>query len=102
MFLPHRIDTDSIEGLALYYLGYMGAAAVALIVARIVPERLTAPIHNDFVRSFLRIGIPVLAFTSLYHWAFPSAISFPEHVIDDLVMAILVSWTWRFPMRTSQ
>jgi len=102
MLLPHRIETDSISGLSLYLLGYMGAVSLAIMAARIIPERFVAPVRNEFFRSFFGIGIPVFAFTTLYHWAFPTHISFAEHVIDNLVMAILVSWAWRFPIRTSQ
>jgi hypothetical protein len=83
----------------MYTLGYMGVLSVAVMVARAVPERFTSAIRNDFVRSFTRIGVPLLLFTSLYHWLFPSAIHFAEHVIDDLVFTILVSWVWQSPMR---
>jgi len=101
MLLPGSIDTGSIKGLAMYSLGYIGAISVALMVARGVPERFTSPITNDFVRSFVRIGVPVFIFTCLYHWLFPSAIHFAEHVTDNLVLAILVSCVWWLPIRAS-
>jgi len=86
----------------MYTLGYMGALLVAVMVARTVPERFTSAIRNEFVRSFALIGVPLLLFTSLYHWLFPSAIHFAEHVVDNLVLTILASWVWRTPMRAGQ
>jgi hypothetical protein len=101
MLIP-SIDTNSTRGLAVYFLGFMGAMSVAVMMARAVPERLTSAIKNDFVRSFVRTGVPILLCTCLYHWLFPSAIHFAEHVIDDLLLSILASWVWRLPARASQ
>lgn len=102
ILLANNVDTGSTKGLAMYFLGYLGVITFALIVARAVPERFTNAIASDFVRSFARIGVPVLAFTTLYHWIFPTSIRFSEHLADNIVLAILISWVSRVPMRTSQ
>lgn len=102
ILLVKNVDTGSTRGLAMYFLGYLGVITLALMVARAVPERFTNAIGSDFVRSFVRIGVPVLALTALYHWIFQTSIRFSEHLADDIVLAILISWVSRVPMRTAQ
>lgn len=102
VLLASNVDTGSMKGLAMYFLGYLGVISVALMAGKAVPARFTGAIGNAFVRSLVRIGVPVFALTTLYHWVFPSFIMFSEHLADNLVLAILMSWVSRVPTRVSQ
>jgi len=52
-------------------------------------------------RSLLCLGLPVFAFTTCFSLLFLSQLRFAEHVVCNLVSALLVSFAWRYPIENA-
>jgi hypothetical protein len=86
-----------LRNVVLYSLAYVGCFSVAIWFARALLWKLAVQIGNELWRSLLCLGLPVFVFTTCFNWFFPSQLTFAEHVGCNLVLALLISFSWRYP-----
>lgn len=89
------VDTASMKTDAMYYLAYIGTIAIALLVGRTFPRSLMWAIKNELFHSLIRVGVPPFLLTTCFNWVFPSHIGFTEHIVLNLILALLMSFAFR-------
>ena len=87
-FREHALETATI---ALYILGWVSVAAIALVLGHTTLAHMTERIGNLSARTAIQFGLPLFALTSSYNYLFASSIHFTEHLLWNLVVAVVVS-----------
>ena len=77
------------SSITLYLLVYIGCFSLAIWFARAALPKLAAQIGNELERSLLCLGLPVFAFTTCFSLLFLSQLRFAEHVVCNLVSALM-------------